>query len=615
MRKLLPCLLMTGSLGAILISFVFVYFNMIGLEPAFYKAFFTDLVSFSVVPQLLAVSFLISGVTVLKKERLSGELAKALLPGWLFWGLFLFPLCFTSILVFLFLFMICVWRTALVCKWTFPAVRNRFTVPAAVTICAIAGCLWGIHMQFESYDRLWFTLTDWTEYYFGYRKIAGDPLNLLLWLYNAGHFNPLPNLILTPILAMFPDPRTLFVLNSFFLYLTIPLWYLLARELGMRRFPAGLLAILLMFHFTIPNLNLSLFYGFHPIVLFPAILTGFFLFYRKGNRTGCAVMFVLSLLLQETTAVFWCGWALFLILKRHWWKGILLAAFSCAWFAFTVKVISPRVKKILYNMPDAWNDNYVQTFHYGQIGNSISEILLSPLTRTAVFFEQLTSPLNFYFIAVLLLGFFPLALAEPFLLVTAIPLLTGLFLMGGSDALNISMWYQTEIFTILAIATAAGYWRFRRKGMALSPLFLGALPGRNRRRDASSAIFAVAAGLLLCGLFFGRLPIGKYAFSRIQERPDCTEIITTIRQLVPPGQRLLGTKQMLMHFLDRPIGNIMDAKPPFNAPYVLLYLDDLHVDFERNQALFEILRSDSRYKLIFQHREKGCNVELYQKIL
>ena len=69
MRKLLPCLLMTGSLGAILISFVFVYFNMIGLEPAFYKAFFTDLVSFSVVPQLLAVSFLISGVTVLKKAE------------------------------------------------------------------------------------------------------------------------------------------------------------------------------------------------------------------------------------------------------------------------------------------------------------------------------------------------------------------------------------------------------------------------------------------------------------------------------------------------------------------------------------------------------------------
>lgn len=59
----------------------------------------------------------------------------------------------------------------------------------------------------------------------------------------------------------------------------------------------------------------------------------------------------------------------------------------------------------------------------------------------------------------------------------------------------------------------------------------------------------------------------------------------------------------------------MHAAPPFHAPYLLLYLDDLHVDFERNSALFEMLRNDRRYKLIFEHREKGCNVELYRKVL
>ena len=615
MRKLSACVLLTGSLSAILISLVFLYFNMIGLEPAFYKAFFTDLVSFSVVPQLLVVAFLVSGVTVLKTGAFSGKLAKALLPGWLLWGLFAFPFCFTSILVFLFLFMICVWRIALVCGWNLPAVRNRFTMPVVVGCFALAGCLWGIYMQFESYDRLWFTFTDWTEYYIGYLGIVHDPWNALRWLYNAGHFNPLPNLLISPILALFPGPRTLFILNSIFIYLTIPLWYLLARELGMRRFSAGMLAVLLMFHFTIPNLNLSLFYGFHPIVMFPAIVMLFYYFCRKGNRTGTAVMFLLSLLLQETTAVFWCGWALLLLLKRKYWQGILLGIFSCGWFAFTVKVVSPVVKKMLYGMPDSWNANYVQTFHYGELGNSISEILLAPLTKTSVFFSQLMSPLNFYFVAVLLLAFFPLALAEPFLLVTALPLLAGLFLMGGSDALNISMWYQTEIFTILTLATAAGYWRFLRKGSPVSSVFLAGLPERTARRAARAAVFAVAAGLLSCGLFFGRLPVGKYAFSRIQERPDCTEIIARVKQLVPPDQCMLGTKQMLMHFLDRPIGNIMDAEPPFDAPYLLLYLDDLHVDFERNSALFERLRNDRRYKLIFEHREKGCNVELYQKVL
>ena len=100
MRKFSACVLLTGSLSAILISFVFLYFNMIGLEPAFYKAFFTDLVSFSVVPQLLVVAFLVSVVMVLKRDTLAGKLAKALLPGWLLWGILAFPLCFSSILIF-----------------------------------------------------------------------------------------------------------------------------------------------------------------------------------------------------------------------------------------------------------------------------------------------------------------------------------------------------------------------------------------------------------------------------------------------------------------------------------------------------------------------------------
>lgn len=615
MKKLSACILLTGSLSAILISFVFLYFNMIGLEPAFYKAFFTDLVSLSVVPQLLVVAFLISLVVTLKAEELRGRLAAALLPGWLLWVLFAFPLCFTSILIFIFLFMICFWRTALVCGWRFPAVRNKYAVPVIVGLSALAGCLWGIYMQFESFNRLWFTYTDWTEYYNGYIAITRDPLNFLRYLYNAGHFNPLPNLLIPPVLAVFPYPQTLFILNSAFLYLAVPLWYLLARSLGMKRFPAGLLAVLLMFHFTIPNLNLSLFYGFHPIVMFPAILSAFYYFYRKGNRAGTIVMFILSLMLQETTAVFWCGWALFLFLKRKFVQGALLGIFSCGWFAFTVKIISPAVKKMLYNMPDAWNANYVQTFHYAEVGNSISEILLAPFLKTAVFFGQLASPLNFYFIAVLLLAFFPLALAEPLLLVTTLPLLAGLFLMGGSDALNLSMWYQTEIFTILAVASAAGYWRFRRNG---SPLMFPAgwgLPKKTNRRKAQAAIFAVAAGMLLCGLFFGRLPVGKYAFSRIQERPDCTAIIARVKELVPPDKYMLTTGQMLMHFLTRPAGNIMHAEPPFDAPYLLLYLDDLHVDFDRNSALFDVLRNDNRYQLIFEHKEKGCNVELYKKNL
>jgi len=608
MKKIGTIPLLTGSFSAVLLAFVFLYFNMIGLEPAYYRAFFTDIVSWAVIPQILVVSLLLAWVLKVRYAK-SRELTRALAPAWLLYLLFVFPMAFLSILFFIFITMLCFWRIAAVCGWSFPSVVKKRTIPEFVCLGALLGCAWGIYMQLESFDRLWFTLTDWTEYYLGYLQIFSELRNGSGWriLYNAGHFNPLPNLLITPVLAVWPYPQTLFVLNSIFLYLTIPLWYYVARLHGMRRFPAGLLALLLMFHFTLPNLNLSLFYGFHPIAMFPALLLLFYIFYKKRNRVGTAVLFVLILLLQETTAVFWFGWGIYLFFRKRYWKGIGLSFFSCVWFAFIIRVVSPLTKQAL-KFPAGDVDQYVQTFHYNNIGRSVSDILLSPFTNPGLFFTQLASPLNLYFILTLLLAFFPLALSSWKILAAALPLLIGLFMMGGSDALNISMWYQTEIFSILILALACGYELLRKH-----PFPMPGLPKMKPGRIAVAAIYASALGLFLCGLFFGRLPYGKYSFSRIQERPDATETLNKIKNRIYSTKDLiLTTPQIRMHFLPwYRTADIMKTKPPFKAPFVLLYLDDLHVDFERNQALFEYMRTNPDYELIYEHRQNGCTMELY----
>lgn len=602
---------LSGSIAALLSAFILLYFNMIGLEPAFFKAFYTDLIPHAVIVPLTLLSLLGGFVVQRKTDEKSPEIARAMLPAWLLFPLLLFPLSFFSVTVFIFLAMIVVWRLALVCGWHFPAWKRT---PALALLFGgtLLGIAWGIFMQFESFNRLWFALTDWSEYYMGYlnlRNCLGKPV---MFLYNAGHFNPLPNLLITPVIALFPYPQTLFVLNSIFIYAMVPLWYLLARSLGMGRCPAVLSALLLMCHFTIPNLNLSLFYGFHPIVMFPALLMAFYYFYRKGNRAGTAVFFLLILLLQETTAVFWFGWGLYLLLKRRYWQGIALAVFSCGWFAFAVKVVSPVVKGMLYKTPDSWNRNYVQTFHYAEIGTSISDILLAPFVKTVPFLEKLFNPMNFYFTGVILLAFFPLALAAPRLLVIALPLLAGIFLMGGADALNISMWYQTEIFAILAMSCAAGYAIYRRRGcLCMSPAEFG-IPRRGNRRKATAAVFAVMTGMVFCGLFFGRLPVGKYSFSRIQERPDCSALIREIKSKMPPGAHVLTTGQMQIHFIHRS-SDIMKAEEPFRQPYILAYLDDLHVDFEKNRAIYERMKTDPAYEPVFIHEERGCNMILYRR--
>lgn len=603
-------LILSGAVAALLSSFVFLYFNMIGLEPAFFKTFYTDLVPSAAIAPLALLSLLAGFIVQRKTEEKAPAVARAVLPAWLLFPLLPFP-CFFSVTAFVFVVMIVTWRLAQVCGWRFPAWKRT---PTLLLLAAgtLAGLAWGIYMQNESFNRLWFTYTDWTEYYEGYLRLRHSLGRPLMFLYNAGHFNPLPNILITPFVALFPDPRTLFVLNSIFIYVLIPMWYWLARTLGFGRCPAVLTALALMLHFTVPNLNLSLFYGFHPIVMFPALLAAFYCFYRKGNRTGAGVCFVLILLLQETTAVFWFGWGIYLILKRRYWQGVLLAVFSCAWFAFTVKVICPAVKRILYDMPESWNSNYVQTFHYAELGGSITDILLAPFVRTVPFLEKLCNPLNFAFAGVILLAFFPLATAAPRLLAASLPLLLGIFMMGGADALNISMWYQTEIFAILAVASAAGYLSFRRNGNVCMVPFAVGIPRYSRRRRATAAVFAVLAGMVLCGVFFGRLPVGKYAFSRIQERPDCSELIAEIKSKMLPDAFVLTNRQMQIHFIGRS-GNIMEAAEPFRADYVLTYLDDLHVDFEKNRALYERMKLEPGYETVLSHEVRGCNLILYRK--
>ena len=613
MNRKLPCfLILSGGIFALLSAFVFLYFNMIGLEPAFFKAFYTDLVPHAAIVPLLLLSLLGGFILQSKAGERGPMMARALLPAYLLFPLLLPPLSFFRVTVFIFLVMIVVWRLALVCGWYFPAWRRG---PTLLLLFAgtLIGIGWGIFMQIESFNRLWFTYTDWTEYYMGYLRLTESLKKPILFCYNAGHFNPFPNILITPVIALFPYPQTLFVLNSLFIYSTVPLWYLLARSLGMRRCPAVLSALLLMCHFTIPNLNLSLFYGFHPIILFPALLLAFYYFYRKGNRTGYVLFFLLILFLQETTAVFWFGWGLYLVLKRKYWQGIALAAFSCAWFAFAVKIVSPVVKRMLYSsVSEAWSKNYVQTFHYAELGTSISGILLAPFTKPLLFFEKLFNPMNFYFCGVVLLAFFPLALAAPRLLVLSLPLLAGIFLMGGADALNISMWYQTEIFAILILSCAAGYAHFRKKGcFCMRPAEVG-LPSSGNRRNAVAALFAVMAGMLFCGLFFGRLPIGKYSFRRIQERPDCSALIEQVKSKIPPTAHLLTTPQMRIHFIRRSY-DLLKARQPFRSTYILTYLDDLHVDFEQNRELYERMKTDPAYEPVFSHEERGCNLILYRR--
>ena len=57
----------------------------------------------------------------------------------------------------------------------------------------------------------------------------------------------------------------------------------------------------------------------------------------------------------------------------------------------------------------------------------------------------------------------------------------------------------------------------------------------------------------------------------------------------------------------------MKAAKPFRSSYILTYLDDLHVDFGKNRAVYEQMKTDPAYEALFTHEERGCNMILYRR--
>ena len=76
MKGKLPLfLILSGAVAALLSAFVILYFNMIGVEPAFFKAFYTDLVPHRAIVPLLLLS-LLGGWILLRKTALSSLQAR-----------------------------------------------------------------------------------------------------------------------------------------------------------------------------------------------------------------------------------------------------------------------------------------------------------------------------------------------------------------------------------------------------------------------------------------------------------------------------------------------------------------------------------------------------------
>ncbi len=435
--------------------------------------------------------------------------------------------------------------------WGFAgSIRIKPQIPEQLAIFAVillfaAGTAWGTFSQLHAYRSFYLIYLDWGQYVEGYLRLAtGNAAGFWNYLVIGDHWNPLPNLLFTALLRLFPAPETLFFVSALAVYSTVPLAYALARAC---RAPTGSAlgcVLLALFNPALSHQCLTLFYGYHPVVFLAPLLLLFFLCRARGNRWGMGIVLALLPFIQETAVLFYCAWGLYQLIRKHFLPGgaFILGGVLLYW------ILSSLL------MPAAMgNEQYYQLFKYQQLGNNLVEVALSPFLRPGAFFGTLFSGTNLWFALSLALPLLPLVLTSPLPALTALPFFAGVALINSPELHSVIFQYSLEITTLL-LATAV--------------ISLQKKPLRWRRGALVAALFLTLGGYFC----YGRsITLGKYPLASVLALPDFTPVIEDLTAEIEPESIIRATERLRGHLVfDFPTIHLYDGNR--KADYLMLDL-------------------------------------------
>lgn len=270
----------------------------------------------------------------------------------------------------------------------------------------------------------------------GYYSSVKDGMNLF-----SDHQSP-TFWLFAPAFKVFPYPETLLILQAAFLSLGAIAVFGLGRQY-LKRHEWALSALPLLYWAYLPMRNANAF-DFHPeIQMLPLFLAAIFFLQseKKSNLKWGVLTLILALGCKESAPPICAGIGLSWLLgagpdntrpRTKRLGGILIGVGMLA-FIFDTKIV-----------PSLLGGTYAYQDHYERFGNSIGEILLSPITKPAIFWGSLFGParLKFLFWTLAPLGFLPLF--NPRALVASLPAYLMLFLSSGDHRVAIIYHYAAE---------------------------------------------------------------------------------------------------------------------------------------------------------------------------
>ena len=339
------------------------------------------------------------------------------------------------------------------------------------------------------------------------------------------HFMPGFFLWFTPLLGVIRSPFLLPVIGALCLWGSAGLIYLLARRSRFTPAESFCCALVLLLNPVINNLNLCGMYGTHVISFFIPLLLLFYYLRQSGHPKWAFAVFLFSLTVKESVAVFWTGWSLCMMIdrRREWRKYALSGGIAFGYFLLVTQWIIP-----------SFSGGYRYEGQYAALGGNLLEMALSPLLRPAEFWGTLVQKKNLILLLFLLLPVFP-AVIRRWRLIPAALLLVGLnMLRGNPEMVNFHLHHNTECVALLLVLCVTAL--AEHGTVAGDRLVFAGIRIPNVRRKRRALLGGVLISTLMSYWFFAQGVTGAADLRGLLARnPDCSEFFPEIRSKIPPG--------------------------------------------------------------------------------
>jgi uncharacterized membrane protein len=292
-----------------------------------------------------------------------------------------------------------------------------------------------------------------------WNTVHGRILSTTIYEHNflGCHFAPLLILI-SPIYALWQDPKMLLFLQTLFLGLgAIPV-YLISYHRLRDRFASLVFAFSYLAYPFLSRINLA---DFHEISLAPMFVLFSFLFLIKRRFLLYFIFIVLSLMAKEDVSFLICALGIYVFFKQNKKIGAITFILGLFWAILAIKIAIPFIGKATSVSGFTEWDSYSQ--RYLHLGKDPSEWVKTILSHPLAVSKTIIVPQKIITVVLLLLplGFFSLLGIE--LLLICLPSLL-LHLLGYFKLQHLLLWHNSAlIIPFLTISAIYGFGRLTEK--------------------------------------------------------------------------------------------------------------------------------------------------------